>query len=236
MSINIILLGAPGSGKGTQAALVGRRYGIPVVSTGNMLRDAVQAGSALGRQVAETMAAGALVGDAIMGDLLLDRLRQSDVARGFVLEGFPRTIVQARHLDEITPGRLLVPIFLAVPPDALIGRLARRRLCRECHAIHGADATGAQPDRCLRCGGTLQCRGDDDLSVARLRLRTFACVEHQLVEYYQDRPAFASVDGSQQPDLVAATVFAHIERLCAESRLSYPPQRCETVIRAQPDR
>ena len=211
--VNIIFIGPPGSGKGTQAGRIADRYGIPHISTGDILRAAVKAGSPLGRQVADTLAAGGLVGDGLMTDLVRSRLAQPDTRSGFLLDGFPRTPAQARALDEILAGEPLVIALFSVAEEALIRRLGSRRVCGSCgitQSVSGGSET--QEDACPYCGGRLARRHDDEPATVRRRLRNYAAFAEPLVEYYRTRQSFASIDGLQHPNQVTAALTAHIDR------------------------
>ena len=138
------MLGPPGAGKGTQAERFARAHGVPKVSTGDILREAVQANTELGRAAKATMDAGTLIGDDVMIGIVRERLEREDALRGFVLDGFPRTVVQAGALDQLIDGRgPLVVIDIAVPDDVLIRRLATRRICSKCGVNAAIEWTGA---------------------------------------------------------------------------------------------
>ena len=204
--VRLIMLGAPGAGKGTQAERFARARGVPRISTGDILRDAVQAGSELGRAAKAVMDSGRLVGDDIMVGIIRERLTRPDVATGFVLDGFPRTVTQALALDEMidaTPP--LVVVNIEVPEEALVARLSIRRICGSCGwiAVPGAMA-------CPKCGGELVQRRDDNAEVMRERLRIYTRQTEPLVEFYESRPTFRSVDGDQTPDSVAADIAAAV--------------------------
>src|SRR5215208_1039893 len=132
MAANLVLIGPPGSGKGTQALRLARRYRIPHISTGDILRQAVRDNTPLGRQVAETIARGSLVSDDLIADLVRRRLAQPDTRNGFLLDGFPRTVVQAQVLEELVKGAPLVAILLEVDYEAIVRRLSSRRICNSC--------------------------------------------------------------------------------------------------------
>ena len=135
MSFNLVMIGPPGAGKGTQADRVCRAYGIPKISTGDILREAVHDGTSLGRQVKETIATGSLVSDEIMIGVVRERLGRPDAQRGFILDGFPRTVAQAKALDEMIDGRgPIIAIVMSVPEHELVRRLGVRRVCADCGA------------------------------------------------------------------------------------------------------
>ena len=213
-AINLVVLGPPGAGKGTQGVEFARRRGIPQISTGDILRDAVKSGSALGRRAKATMDAGGLVDDELMIAIVRDRLARPDVAAGFVLDGFPRTVAQAAALDDIMAGRPpLIVIDIAVPDDALVARLARRRVCGDCGRATSLDLSPGP--RCAHCGGELLLRSDDTESVVRERLRVYADATRPLVDYYSERPSFRAVDGTRSPAEVGSALAGAVEAVVA---------------------
>ena len=215
-AINLVVLGPPGAGKGTQGVEFARRHAIPQISTGDILREAVRSGSELGRRAKATMDAGGLVDDELMIAIVRDRLGRQDVAAGFVLDGFPRTVAQATALDEIMAGRPpLIVIDIAVPDDALVARLARRRVCGQCGQATSVDLS-SPGSRCDRCGGELLLRSDDAESVVRERLRVYADATRPLVDYYSVRPSFRAVDGDQSPASVGSALAAAVETVLAD--------------------
>ncbi|MES1256191.1 MAG: adenylate kinase [Acidobacteriota bacterium] len=209
------MLGPPGAGKGTQAERFAASRGIPKISTGDMLRQAVQDGTAIGQLAKETIARGELVSDDVMIGIVHDRLGLADARAGFVLDGFPRTVGQATALDVMMDGRgPLIVIEIVVDEVELVRRLSSRMVCDVCGATaHGVDrANGVAADRqCRLCGGKLVQRSDDDDAVVRDRLAIYRRQTKPLVDYYQVRPTFRSVDGLQPPDRVAADLAAAIE-------------------------
>ncbi len=214
MALNVIMLGPPGAGKGTQAERFAGARGIPKISTGDILREAVQMQTPLGQLAKATMAAGKLVSDEVMIGIVRDRLERSDAARGFVLDGFPRTVAQAQALDAIMTARdPLIVVDIAVPEEELIRRLKVRRICARCGATaphHGVDGDVAV---CQKCGGPLVPRKDDGEEIVRERLRVYHDTTAPLVQHYRSRPTFRSVNGHQPPDRVAAELEAAIDAL-----------------------
>jgi len=210
--LNLIVLGAPGAGKGTQAERFARRRGIPKISTGDILREAVHTGTEIGRRAKAVMDRGELVSDDVIVGIVRERLDQRDAKAGFVLDGFPRTVVQAKALDEMVNGRgPLVVVDFAVPEAELVRRLASRLICEKCgtNADRGVDA--ADPEGCKRCGGRLVQRADDNVDVVRERLEVYHRQSEPLVDYYRGRPTFRTIDGAQSPDRVAADFVAAVE-------------------------
>jgi adenylate kinase len=213
VALNLVMLGPPGAGKGTQAEQFARLRKLPKISTGDILREAVQARTELGLRAKAIMDRGELVSDDLVIEIVRERLDRPDVESGFVLDGFPRTVAQASALDGIMKGRSpLVVIDIEVPEAELIRRLASRMVCESCGANADGPAEGSSaargPDalRCSRCGGRLKQRSDDSESVVRERLKVYWRDTQPLVDYYRARPRFRSVDGAQTPDRVAAAI------------------------------
>lgn len=212
--VRLVMLGPPGAGKGTQAERFARTRGIPRVSTGDILREAVQSGTEMGRAAREVMDAGRLVGDDIMIGIVTERLSRPDTRAGFVLEGFPRTVVQAEALDAMLDNSApLVVVDIEVPEDVLVKRLQIRRICGVC-------GWTAPPGTkvCAKCGGALVQRSDDNEAVVRERLAVYARSTQAILDFYQRRDTFRSVDGDQTEAGVAADLAAAVASVLGGSR------------------
>jgi len=204
--VRLVMLGAPGAGKGTQAGMFAKAKGALRISTGDILRDAVQAGTEFGRVTKAVMDSGQLVGDDIMIGIARERLSRPDTRVGYVLDGFPRTVAQATAFDEMLDATApLVVVNIEVPEERLIERLTLRRICGSCgwNAVPGIT-------QCSKCGGALVQRRDDNVEVVRERLRVYARQTEPLVEFYRRRPTFRVVDGDQTADAVAADLAAAV--------------------------
>lgn len=200
------MLGLPGAGKGTQGELLGRRLAIPRISTGDMFRAVLRSETALGRQVKEYVERGELVPDHLTVALVEERLNQADAGRGFVLDGFPRTVPQARALDEKLRqiGRPLdAAVFIHVPEEEAVRRVSARRVCEQCGATYGQAQVEQSGGRCPACGGPLVQRPDDSEETARRRLQVYLSQTRPVVDYYKERGILVEVDGQQPiPDVL----------------------------------
>ena len=211
-AINIVLIGPPGSGKGTQAARICDRYTLPAISTGEILRAAVKAGTPLGRQVQAILSSGSLVSDDLMIDLVRTRLAEPDAAGGFVLDGVPRTLAQAQALDRMLEGRPLLVLLLVVPEAELERRLGARRICSTCKALYSTGTRyGSEAELCSRCGGMLIRRDDDNLDVIRTRLTTYRETAEPIVNHYWSRQSLVVIDGMADTDQVTRAMMTAIE-------------------------
>jgi adenylate kinase len=216
--MRLVLLGPPGAGKGTQAERIAARYGIPHLSTGDMLREAVAADTEVGRRAKAIMDAGQLVPDDVMNRLVADRIAQPDAARGFVLDGFPRTQAQAEALDDLLSRRgqrLDAVLELAVDDDALVDRISGRFACAKCGA--GYHDRYKQPEVkrvCDLCGSReFVRREDDNAETVRARLNAYHAQTAPLLPYYRNKGLLTVVDGMAEIDDVSAEVFEKIGAL-----------------------
>jgi len=211
---NVVLLGPPGAGKGTQAARLTRRWRIPHISTGAMLRDAVQSATPLGRQVKDVMERGGLIDDALITEVVRARLERPDAATGFLLDGYPRTVPQGRALDEFMTGKAPLTIVEIVLSEAeILRRLAARMICSEC-------GVNSQDDRdyanCVNCGGRLVPRVDDAEDVVRNRIAVYHRQTAPLVDFYGGRPTYCRVEGAQLADAVTDAILDAVARVRGE--------------------
>lgn len=197
--MRIILLGAPGSGKGTQAKLLVEEYKVPQVSTGDLLRAAVAADTPLGRQAKAAMDSGQLVSDEIVLGMIRERLSQSDAKKGFILDGFPRNIPQAQALDGMLDALgqpLQLALLVDVDVDVLLQRLTGRRTCESCGQMYNIYTSPSKlDDRCDKCGGNLRHRADDNEETISNRLRVYEAQTAPLIQYYRAQNRLRSVQG-----------------------------------------
>lgn len=211
MTRNIIFIGPPGSGKGTQAKRLAAQHGIPHISTGDMLREAIAEGTELGLQAAPIMASGGLVSDDLMVGIVRDRLAKPDAIPGFILDGFPRTLVQAEKLDAIVGNgaEALRVLQLLVPDETIVKRIALRRSCAQCGAIyHLENNPPANDSVCDRCGAEVVARADDNETAVRKRLEAFHRQTLPVATFYKAKSALREVDGVGPVD----EVFERIEK------------------------
>ena len=210
----ILLMGPPGAGKGTQAASLVKKYGIPHISTGDMFRAAVKEGTALGQKAKACMDAGKLVPDEITIGIVRERLAKPDCAKGFILDGFPRTVEQADALKGILAElsiALTRAVDISVPKDELIARVTGRRICKNCGATyHVRFHPTAKDGVCDTCGGETYQRADDSEETMRSRLSVYEEQTKPLVDYYQKAGLYSRINGSQPMDKVFADVEASL--------------------------
>ena len=208
--MNIVLLGAAGAGKGTQAAKLVEAYGLTHISTGDIFRKNVAEGTDLGIEAKRYMDEGQLVPDAVVIAMVKDRLSQSDCDSGFMLDGFPRTLPQAEALGSALDSmgkQLDAVVSIAVPRDVLMSRLTSRRQCRGCGRIY--NVSGEMPASegvCDSCGGEVYQRDDDTVESAAKRLDDYDAITSQLVPYYSSQGVLHEIDGNRPVDVVFADV------------------------------
>lgn len=212
---NLILLGPPGAGKGTQAERIAARYKIPHISTGDIFRAAIKQGTPLGQKAKSYLDAGELVPDDVVIGIVTERLESPDCNEGFLLDGFPRTIPQASAL-EATLNNSARPVSrvinIAVDPEALVKRLSGRRVCRECGApYHVETKVEKVAGRCDVCQGELYQRDDDQEETIRKRLTVYQSQTEPLIEFYQERGVLLTVDGGQTIDQVWEAIVKGLE-------------------------
>ena len=216
MSTRVIFLGAPGAGKGTQARALAAEWGVPQVATGDMLREAAAAKTALGLEAKRYMDSGGLVPDEVVIGLVEERLARPDAAGGFVLDGFPRTAAQAEALDAMLKrsGQALDRVvFLDVGREELLRRLTGRRTCGQCGtAFHLVSAPPRTAGRCDKCGGELTQRSDDTREAVANRLDVYEKQTAPLLAYYRQRGLLASVAGEGAMGDVAADIRKAVKR------------------------
>jgi adenylate kinase len=203
MGLNVIMMGPPGAGKGTQAGRFARERGLLKISTGDILREAIREQNPVALAAKAGMDRGELVDDATMITIVRDRLLRPDAAAGFVLDGFPRTVVQARALDQIVDERdngPLIVVDVVVPEEELVRRLASRRICSACGTNGDPFGPGTT---CQKCGGELVQRTDDNSDVVLERLKVYQRATKPVLEFYRERPTFRVVNGAQAPERVA---------------------------------
>jgi adenylate kinase len=211
--VRLVLLGKQGAGKGTQCVRLSRHYVVPHISTGDMLRAATKSGTDFGRQVDDFMRLGELVPDDVMIKVVQHRLDQHDTKeRGFILDGFPRTVGQAEALEELlSPRGLDLVLDLEVPTEVVLERLASRRVCSVCGSIFGLDNAARAGSICDNCGGELIHRDDDTEDSIRRRLELYASSTEPLIAWYLERHKLAAVDGLGAAERVAGRLIRAID-------------------------
>jgi adenylate kinase len=193
--MKVVLLGSPGVGKGTYATILSERYGIPHISTGDMLREAIAKGTPSGRRAKKYIDAGKLVPDEIVNDLLRERLSKGDCKKGFLLDGYPRTIAQAETLEKIT--RIGIVISFDASDEIIMERLGGRLTCSKCGAIyHVKNMLPKEEGRCDKCGGRLYQREDQTPEAIRQRLETYRKETNPLIDYYQKKGLLVVIDAN----------------------------------------
>ena len=209
--MNLILLGAPGAGKGTQAAVISERLNIPQISTGNIIREALRSGTEMGLKAKSFMDAGKLVPDEVVIGIIKDRLQADDCKEGFILDGFPRTIPQAEALDEM--GVVINKVIdIEVPDEVIINRLSGRRVCEKCGRPYHTESLKPKVDGiCDDCTGALIQRKDDQIDTIKNRLEIYHSETEPLKGYYEAQGKLAVIDGQGSVDETIDLTMAAIE-------------------------
>lgn len=210
--MRLVLLGAPGAGKGTQAATLSKHFGVPHVATGDIFRAHQREGTELGLLAKSYMEKGLLVPDEITVRMLLERISQPDCARGYVLDGFPRTVSQAKALDEALGQRgesIDRAVYVRVSTEELMRRLGGRWICRQCQApYHEVNSPPKVPGRCDRCGGELYQRSDDQPEAIEKRLEVYLSDTAPVIDYYRAQSKLVEVNGERSIEEVGKETVA----------------------------
>ncbi|MBE9501777.1 MAG: adenylate kinase [Dehalococcoidia bacterium] len=214
--MRIVLLGAPGSGKGTQAAVVAQRLGIDHIASGDLFREAANRGDELGQEVKAYMEKGLLVPDEVVIKMILERLSASDSARGFILDGFPRTLEQAEALDrslEQSEGKIEKAVYIKVSTEELVKRLGGRLICRNCQTpYHEISSPPKVAGRCDLCGDELYRRPDDAPQTVRKRLEVYFAETAPLIAYYREAGKLVEINGERGIEEVGEELIAALTK------------------------
>lgn len=214
--MNLILLGPPGAGKGTQAKKIAAEFKLPHISTGDIFREAAGSGSELGVQLQGYMSAGKLVPDELVIKIVKERLLRPDCGNGFLLDGFPRTLIQAKSLDEELAKenrKINKVISLTVDEEEVVKRLSSRRVCLACGFAYNLNSNmPKKPDVCDACGGKVIQRADDNEDTIRKRLKVYQDQTRPLIKYYTDRQVISETDGMKSPGDVFNNISAVLKK------------------------
>lgn len=207
--MKIVLLGAPGAGKGTQAKLIVDTFNIPQISTGDILRENVKKGTDLGLKAKSYMDKGELVPDMLVIDIIKDRLKKDDCSKGYILDGFPRTVNQAQALDQaIAPEKIDSVLFINVPEEIVVERLSLRRVCKNCGEIyHLKNSPSLKEGICDKCGGPLCQREDDKIDTIKNRLDIYIEQTEPLIKYYTNKKILNEIDGSKSVEIIKQNIL-----------------------------
>lgn len=212
--MNIVLLGPPGVGKGTAAGILAQKYGIPHISTGNMLREAVSKGTELGKKAKGYMDVGQLVPDELVTEMVRERLSQPDCARGFILDGYPRTSTQAKALQQF--AAIDSVLDFTAPFKTIVERISGRRTCRKCNATyHVSYAPPKREGVCDKCGGELYQRSDEKPGIITERLKVYEQQNRPLIDYYRNEELMTEIDASFHIDQIDK-IIAQCEKAIKE--------------------
>jgi len=218
--VKIILLGAPGAGKGTQGVVLSQNYKIPHISTGDILREAVKNGTILGKRAKSYMDKGELVPDEVVTGIVVERLAQNDTKNGFILDGFPRTLIQAQDLDAALKkisGGIDIVLYFEIPQNVAIERLTGRRVCKKCQAnYHIKNIPTKKEGICDKCGGEIYQRPDDTIDTVKRRLKVYEKQTRPLVEYYTKKGVLKKVSGA----LGVNDLFKELSQIFSDAQLA----------------
>ena len=208
--IKLILLGAPGAGKGTQAEIISKKYAIPSISTGNMIREAIAAGTEMGRNSKSFIDSGALVHDEVVIGIIKERLAKPDCENGFILDGFPRTVPQAQALDDMGV-EITDVISIEVPDEKIVERMGGRRVCKSCGASYHVKFNPSENGEFCDCGELLTIRSDDAPEVVKKRLETYHSQTEPLKGFYEAKGILKLVEGQEKLEDTTALTQAALE-------------------------
>ncbi len=218
--MRVILLGPPGGGKGTQGELIEKQYGFPKISTGDLLRREVQEKTTLGEMAKAKMNQGELVNDDIVIEMIKRKIFQPDCKRGYILDGFPRNVGQARRLEEIVEKRQEIVIDIHLSEQTLIQRLSARRICSSCGAIYSLLARNPRKEgTCDICGSELIQREDDVPEVIKERLKVYHEQTKALIDYYSRKKVYFRIDGEGKIETISRNIYSILDREIAKSRV-----------------
>ncbi|MBR6651197.1 MAG: adenylate kinase [Clostridia bacterium] len=209
-SLKLILLGAPGAGKGTQAEIISGKYNIPAISTGAIIREAIQSGTEMGKNAKSYIDAGALVPDEVVIGIIRERLAKEDCVNGFILDGFPRTVPQAEALEAMGV-EITEVLSIEVPDEKILTRMAGRRVCPKCGATFHTEFKPSPAGENCPCGEKLTRRSDDDPEVVAARLETYHAVTEPIKEFYAGKGMLKIVEGQDKLEDTTALVAAALE-------------------------
>ena len=208
--IKLILLGAPGAGKGTQAEIISKKYASPSISTGNMIREAIAAGTEMGRNAKSFIDSGALVPDEVVIGIIKERLAKPDCENGFILDGFPRTVPQAQALDDMGV-EITDVISIEVPDEKIVERMGGRRVCKSCGASYHVKFNPSENGEFCDCGELLTIRSDDAPEVVKKRLETYHSQTEPLKGFYEAKGILKLVEGQEKLEDTTALTQAALE-------------------------
>jgi adenylate kinase len=211
--VYIVFLGAPGAGKGTQAANVARELGLTAIATGDLFRQAVERGDELGIKVKNYIEKGALVPDKITGQVVLGRMSSPDCRGGVIFDGFPRNLKQAGVLDEALKQlskKIDWVVYIKVPEKELIKRLSERLVCRQCQTPYSGETAGSE-DKCQKCGGELYQRPDDNIETVKERLKIYFNKTAPLIEYYKKSGKLLEINGEGDVDRITSRIVGALK-------------------------